>query len=147
MKETNLIALRKDIECLLEYVPWLTKKRGSDVSQVYNENNLSASSVPFPVYDSTLLSFVNEASASGLMDSNYVYVYSELGIRDVEGERQAIQNATVKDGAVLCGILSKYVMGGMRKGAVWTAGVNEGIFLDVLLKMKSLLEIWDAPLA
>ena len=101
MSEINLADIRGDIEKLLKYIPWLESKSGESVSKVYSDNNLANTSVPFPVYDSTLLSFVNEANATSLMD----------------------------------------------KGNVWSLGVTEGIYLRVLKKMKSLLEIWDAPLA
>ena len=139
MSEINLADIRGDIEKLLKYIPWLESKSGESVSKVYSDNNLANTSVPFPVYDSTLLSFVNEANATSLMDKNYVYVYSH--------EKRAIDEAGVKDGDVLCGILSKYILSGMVKGNVWSLGVTEGIYLRVLKKMKSLLEIWDAPLA
>ena len=147
MSEINLADIRGDIEKLLKYIPWLESKSGESVQKVYSDNNLANTSVPFPVYDSTLLSFVNEANATSLMDKNYVYVYSHHFIRDVEDEKKAIDEAGVKDGDVLCGILSKYILSGMVKGNVWSLGVTEGIYLRVLKKMKSLLEIWDAPLA
>ncbi|MBO7333536.1 MAG: hypothetical protein J6U67_01450, partial [Lachnospiraceae bacterium] len=69
------------------------------------------------------------------------------GLKTFEDERRAIEDAGVKDGDVLCGILTRYVKGGITKGIVWTDAVREGIFLLVLKKMKKLLEIWDAPLA
>lgn len=147
MSEINLSDIREDVEKLLRYIPWLEQKNGENLQRVYNDNNLSSSTVSFPVYDSTLLSFVNEANATNLIDKNYVYVYSHHFIRDVEDEKKAIDEAGVKDGDILCGILSKYILSGMVKGNVWSLGVTEGIYLRILKKMKSLLEIWDAPLA
>ena len=147
MKELKLSDYRADVDKLIVYIPWLESKVGNTVSHIYNDNDLSSSTVTFPVYDSTLLSFVNEASKTGLMDTNYMYAYSEYSLRDHDDERRAISEATVKDGALLSGILSKYVLGGMTRGTVWTEAVKEGIFLEVLKKMKQLLEIWDKPLA
>lgn len=146
MKDIHLSEHRDEIERLLTYVPWLESKCGSNVSREYTSSDLSAT-VSFPVYDSTLLSFVNEASKMGLMDDNYVYAYSTYGMRTIEDEKEVIENAGVKDGDALCGVLSKYVLGGMIKGSMWTTAVKEGIFLMVLNRMKKLLEIWDAPLA
>ena len=60
---------------------------------------------------------------------------------------KAIKEAEMKDSQVLCGILSKYVLGGMTKGTLWTEAVKNGVFLAVLKRMKELLEIWDGPLA
>ncbi|MCQ2519964.1 MAG: hypothetical protein MJ107_05480 [Lachnospiraceae bacterium] len=147
MKDINLTDYRDDIDKLLVYLPWLESKAGTSVSRIYSDNNLSANSVPFPVYDSTLLNFVNEASSTGLMDENYAYAYTNYGIRSIDDEKEAISHAGVSDGALLCGIMSKYVLSGMRRGTVWSTAVTEGIFLLILKRMKVLLEIWDAPLA
>lgn len=147
MRDIKLTDYREDIDKLLLYLPWLETKAGTNVSRIYSDNNLSANSVPFPVYDSTLLSFVNEAAETGLMDENYAYAYTNYAIRDIADEKEAINNAGVTDGALLCGILSKYVLTGMRRGTVWSTAVTEGIFLLILKRMKVLLEIWDAPLA
>ena len=38
-------------------------------------------------------------------------------------------------------ILSKYVIKGDVKGAMWAEGVQNGVYLAVLLKMKELMEI------
>ena len=46
----------------------------------------------------------------------------------------------------LKGILSKYILGGMTKGQVWSEGVSNGSILKVLLKMKEILEYWDKPI-
>lgn len=147
MKDIILTDYRSDIEKLLVYIPWLETKSGASVSRIYTDNNLNDTSVPFPVYDSMLLNFVNEASGTGLMDENYMYAYSAYGVKNVDDEKDAISKAGVKDGALLCGVLSKYVLGGMRKGNMWSQAVTEGIFLLTLKRMKELLEIWDAPLA
>lgn len=144
MKEVNLSEHRAEVERLLTYVPWLESKAGNNVSKLYDGDRTT---LPFPVYESMLLNFVNEASRTTLMDKNYAYAYSGYGIRTIDDEKRAIDEATVKDAEVLCGILSKYVMGGVTKGVLWSQAVEYGIFLDILLKMKELLAIWDAPLA
>ena len=57
-----------------------------------------------------------------------------------------IERATIREMDVLKGILSKYILGGMTKGRVWTEGVANGSILKVLLKMKEILEYWDRPI-
>jgi hypothetical protein len=42
---------------------------------------------------------------------------------------------------VLGDILSKYVLRGDVKGAVWAEGVQNGVYLALLLKLKELMEI------
>lgn len=145
MKEINLIDYKADVERLITYIPWLESKVGAKVSKKYDEQ--LESTIAFPVYDSTLLNFVNEASKTSLMDKNYVYVYSQNFIKTVADEKKAIENADLKSCDILIGIFSKYVLGGMTKGSLWATAVSEGIFLEVLKKMKKLLDIWDAPLA
>jgi len=147
MIDVNLIDFKDDVERLLVYLPWLNEKQGATVSKIYDGNGVKDTTVTFPVYDSMLLNFVNEAYKTKLMDKNYVYAYSRYSIKNVADEKRAIEEATVKDAQVLLGILSKYVMGGMTKGALWSQAVEEGIFYLVLKKMKALLDIWDAPLA
>lgn len=145
MKEINLIDYKQDVERLITYIPWLESKNGASVSKKYDDK--LESTISFPVFDSTLLNFVNEASKTSLMDKNYVYVYSHYFIKTVDDEKKAIENADLKSCDILIGILSKYVLGGMTKGTLWPEAVSNGIFLEVLKKMKKLLEIWDAPLA
>ncbi len=147
MKEIKLIDHREEVEKLLRYLPWLESHVSADVSRTYSDNGLSSSSISFPVYDSTLLNFVNEARDTGLIDENYVYVYSRNFIRTHEDEKAAIERATIKDCEILTAALSKYVLGGMTKGRLWSEAVASGIWAMALRKMKKLLEIWDSPLA
>ncbi|MBR6308470.1 MAG: hypothetical protein IKR39_07645 [Lachnospiraceae bacterium] len=145
MREFKLIDYRADVERLASYLPWLEQKSGTQVSSSYTGSGINETSVPFPVYESTLLSFVKEAQNTGLIDTNYPYVYSELFIKTHGDEFKAIERADVKTGAILCAILSKYVLGGMTKGNLWSEAVKEGIFLAVVKRMKEIVEHWDGP--
>lgn len=128
---------------LVAYLPWLEKNAGHNASRNYQGQGLSKSSISFPVYDSTLLSFVREASASKLMDRNYVYVYTRNRIKTHEDERRIIAAAELKDWDILRGILSKYVMGGRTKATLWGEAVQEGIFALVVRQMWKIIEFWD----
>ncbi len=97
----------------------------------------------FPVYDSTIMAFVKSASLGDLMDKNYPYIYTRNHIKSREDEKRLIRGADIDSFDILKGILSKYVLEGMRKGTVWSVAVNEGIFLSILLKMKEILDFWD----
>lgn len=146
MREFKLTEHRDDVEKLVAYLPWLESKSGSDVSRTYEDNGIASSSMVFPVYETMLLNFVNDAQKTAFMDPNYPYVFAELFIKTVDDEKQAIERADIKAGAVLCGILSKYVLGGVTKGTLWTQAVKDGIFLAVVKRMKELVEHWDGPL-
>lgn len=136
---------RADVEKLARYLPWLESKRGKSVQQSYSGSGIEEHSISFPVYDGTLMNFVKEAQRTKLMDRNYRYIYSRHRIRIVEDELRAIKRADIKEMDVLKGILSRYVMEGMTKGRRWSEAVENGIFLDVVRKMKENLDFWDHP--
>lgn len=147
LREQITSEYRSEVERFVTYIPWLEQKAGAQVASIYKGENITAHSVAFPVYDATLLNFVKEMSKSKFMDRNYPYVYSRNGIHNVKEEKRAIAHAGIRDMKLLCGILSKYVLGGMTKGTLWSTAVEEGIFLALLLKMKEIVEYWDKPLA
>ena len=88
--EIKLTDYREDVERLISYIPWFEKKAGEKVSRIYDDNGIAASSVAFPVYETMLLNFVNDAKKTHFMDENYVYVYSHGGIRSAEDEKRVI---------------------------------------------------------
>ena len=128
------------IEPLLRYFPWLEQHAGEQMSSAYRAEEMGEGGFSIPVYDSTLLAFVREASKSKLMDRNYRYVYTRNRIKDHDTERKLIDRATLKDWNLLCGILSRYVMGGRTKAMLWSEAMVEQIFYLVLKKMKELVE-------
>lgn len=136
---------KPDVEKLVRYLPWLESKMGTSVQQTYSGSGIAEHSVGFPVYDSTVMSFVKEAQRTQLMDRNHRYVYSRHRIRTVQDEIKAIERASIKEMDVLKAILSKYVMGGMTKGRMWSEAVESGIFLYVIKRMKENLDFWDRP--
>lgn len=137
---------RPDVERMIRYIPWLESKVGNKISNLYQGNGIEEHSIPFPVYDGTLMNLVKDAKRTQLLDRNYAYVYSRHRIRTVEDEQRLIERAAIQDMDTLKGILSKYILGGMTKGQIWSEGVSNGSILKVLLKMKEILEYWDKPI-
>lgn len=138
---------RAKVEPLLKYLPWLEQKERGRTVSMYSGEGIGENSLSIPVYDGTLMSFIKEAQKTGLLDRNYVYVYSRNRIRTVLDEKVAIEQAQLQSFDVLTGILAKYVLGGMTKSALWAQAVDEGIFLALVQKMKYILEYWDKPFA
>jgi len=138
---------KEDVARLIRYIPWLESKSGKEVASTYTGDGLQASSMAFPVYDGTLMGFVKEARKTKMMNRNYAYIYSRYHLKTPADEHKAIDHATVKEFEVLKGILSRYVLLGMTKSQVWIDGVEYKIFLNVLQKMKEIIEFWDKPLA
>ena len=137
---------KADVEKLIRYLPWLEEKSGSSVSETYSGSGIGEHSIAFPVYDSMLLSFVKEVQRTNLLDRNYRYIYSRNRIATQKDELRAISNSDITRMDILKGILSKYVMGGMTKGRMWTEAVQNRIFLNIVKKMKENLEFWDRPM-
>lgn len=137
---------KEDVERLIRYLPWLEEKMGNRVSETYKGSGIEGNSLPFLVYDNTLMGFVKEVQRTNLLDRNYPYLYSRFFIRTLQDEMKMIAGADITHMDVLKGILSKYIMGGMTKGRLWTEAVQNGIFLQVVKKMKENLEFWDKPL-
>ncbi len=131
---------------LLRYLPWFEEHAGRKTGSSYDGSLDGNNTMSFPVYDSTLLSFVKEASKSSFMNRNYAYIYSRKRIKTPEDERKAIKAATIREWDVLGGILSKYVLGGNAKAYLWTQAVQESIFYLVLDKMREIVEYWDRHL-
>ena len=134
---------RAAAEPLFKYLPWMENSAGRAVSRNYQGNGLSRNSISFPVYDSSLMGFVREAARTGLMNRNYPYVYTRNRIRNHEDERKLIERAELKDWDMLCGILSKYVMGGRTRATLWSEAVQENIFFLVLERMRRITAFWD----
>lgn len=137
---------RPDVERLIRYLPWLEEKAGGSVSQTFTDSGIGENSIPFPVYDSTLLSFIKDVQRTTLLDRNYHYIYSKHRIKTLADEQRAISQADITHMDVLKGILSKYVMGGMTKARLWSDAVKDRIFLNCVQKMKENLEFWDKPM-
>lgn len=137
---------RPIVERLMTYLPWLESKKGDSVSNKFTGEGIEEHSIPFPVYDSTLLALVKLLQSSILIDRNYVYVYSRNRIKTREDEFKLIAKSDLKDTANIGAIMSKYVIEGMRRGSMWTDAVTSGIFLEAIKKLKANIEFWDVPI-
>lgn len=138
---------RQATEKMFRYLPWLEEKSGNKMVSKYQGSNMPESSITIPVYDSTLLAFVKEMNATGLMDRNYVYVFSRNRIRSEQDELRMIKQAELKDIENIFHIMAKYILGGMTKGWLWSRAVENGVFYHGLKRIKELLEVWDRPIA
>ncbi len=130
-------------EPLFAYIPYFTKMEGEVTRSVYEGEGLQDNSVPVPVFDSTVLSFVKEAQRTGLMDRNYVYKYSKYRMKNSTDERMMISSCQIRDIDTIVAIMSKYVLGGMTKGILWSEAVREGIWLHCLVKVKELVSVYE----
>ncbi len=140
-REEIIICYKEDVERLLKFLPWLEKKSGSAASSVYSGEGIEKSSMPVPVYDSTLLSFIKEIRTTDFLNRNYVYTFSRYRIKTARDGLRVIDACSLQEVSVLGDILSKYVLRGDVKGAVWSEGVSNGVYLALLLKLKDLMEI------
>jgi hypothetical protein len=140
LRKNTIAEYQPDARLLVRYVSWLEQKRGDKVMNSYEGEGVEKTTFTFPVYDSTLLGFVKAAKGTKFMTRNYQYVYNRNRIRGVQQEKKAIANATLRDMELLSGILSRYVLGGMTKSVLWAEAVENGVFLEILYKLRELLE-------
>lgn len=133
---------REDITALVKYLPWLQSKNKKDLTSSYTPRDGGEHALHVPVYDSTLLAFIKTAQNTKFIDRNYVYLYHRKRINTAEDELRMIQRTQMMEIENLGAVLSKYVLQGMSKGAVWNEGVSNGVFYAVVAKMKELLEFW-----
>lgn len=137
---------KKELVPLLSYLNWLESHRDKTVSSRYKGDNIEQVSLSFPVYDATLMMFIKEAGKTSFMDKNYAYIYTRNRIQNPQDEKRFIEKATIKEWDILCGILTKYVVGGRVQASLWSQGMKEDIFYLVINKMKSIVEYWDVPI-
>lgn len=145
-RDEFLEMFREDVIRLSRYIPWFEKKSGKDVSQNYQDGDKMKHTMSFPVYDSILLSFLNDASTTVFMEQNYRYFYTRNHIQDKEDELRLIEAADIMHMEALQCILTRYVFGGLTKAYLWKDGVEDRIFLSVLKKARQIIEFWDQPL-
>ncbi len=130
---------KAEVVRLSSYIPWFEAKRNTYQQEYYQHTDSGKATMAVPTYESTLLRFVKEVQSNPLLDRNYPYIYSRYGLRGVPDEWKLIQQAKLEQMDVLYAILSRYVLKGQTKGIVWTEGVQQEIFLRVILKMQSLI--------
>lgn len=136
---------KREVEQLGRYIPWF-EKTTTDVAAGMYRGQGTGSGFAFPVYDSTLLAFINEVKQTSFLDVNYRYVYTRHFIKTHDDELKAIERATILDISIIGGIMSKYVLGGMTRSVLWREAVEYGIFLQCLKKLRDLIEFWDKPM-
>lgn len=132
-----------EVNQLVRYIPWLESKKQNYEQTYYTDTDAEDKTLPVPTYDSTLLQLINEIRKSKFLNSNYSYVYSKYRITTAADERRAIKQMEIGQMDHLYSILSRYAIKGMTKGLVWTEGVQEGIYLQVILRMKELIEFQE----
>ncbi|WP_022760586.1 hypothetical protein [Butyrivibrio sp. AD3002] len=132
---------KDDVASLAPYITWLKEHTKQQVAESYSNSELSKS-MPFPVYDSNLLSFVKQAQQTKMMNRNYTYVYTRNHLNTYKDELLFIEDAEITDMDDLAGILSRYILEGQTKGTVWAEGVYTGVLYAVVYKMDDLIHFW-----
>ncbi|MFG6367970.1 MAG: hypothetical protein K1W16_06010 [Lachnospiraceae bacterium] len=140
-RDEIIICYKDDVARLMQYLSWLQDKSGTVATDIYNGQGIEKTSMAVPVYDATLLGFVKEVKQTDFLNRNYVYTYSRYRIKTAADELRIISACSLQEITVLGDILSKYVLRGDIKGAVWAEGVQNGVYLALLLKLKELMEI------
>ena len=128
------------VKSLTHYLSWMEQHVETGGAQDFKD---SETTMAFPVYDSNLLAFVKQAQNTKMLDRNYHYVYSRHSLWEAKDELNFIERAQLRDMDDLWGILSRYVLEGMTRGATWSEGVKNGVLCSVIRKMNDLLVLWS----
>lgn len=139
--EDIIARYKDDVETLVPYIGWLKEHTNQQVAQSYSNSEMSQS-MSFPVYDSTLLSFVKVCQQTGMMNRNYHYVLVRNHLNNYKDELAFINRAEIMQMDDLAGILSEYILEGQVKGSKWAEGVATGVLYHVVDKMQELLHYW-----
>jgi len=132
---------KADMEKLIVYLPWLEEKSGkSKVASIYTGDNLAANTVTFPVYDSNLLRFIKDAEGTAFIDRNYVYVVSANRLKTPLDDKKFLCAQGMLQLNKIGAVLSKYVLGGNVKASMWSQAVDEGVFLEIVTRLKELYD-------
>jgi len=143
LSRDEILALYKDdVARLLRYLPWLQKVSGTDTSQIRKGEGIEATTMPVPVYDSTLLAFIKEVKSTQFINRNYVYTFSRNRLRTAQDELDFIATATLRETAALGDILSQYVLKGDTQGVYWSLGVRNGVYLALIEKLRDFYETY-----
>lgn len=135
---------KDSVEKLSAYLPWLYRKSGDTVMSGFKVEGMRGN-FSIPTYDPTLLSLVKEIEKTGKINKNYEYSYIRHKIYTEEDEISHIRRAEIQNIDLIFDILSKYVIRGRIKGSEWNKGVQNGVYLEAVKKLKELMELWKEP--
>lgn len=141
-REEIIATYKDDVLKLTPYIPWLKAKAGQDVSRNYSDA-VNTSVIAFPVFDSQVFQLIKTIEQTKFINYNYVYSYSAYRMRSAEDELAVIPKITTMEIKVLGDILSKYAIKGQTKSALWSEGVNKGVFLAVIERLKVVVDLHD----
>lgn len=134
---------KPEVEQLIKYQSYFEKMKGKISSSTFDKEGLAEHSLAFPVYDGVLLQFVKTAESTKLMNPNYHYIYTRNHIKNEKDELDCIRNCSIQKIDVILGILSKYIFKGKVKASVWSEGVKNGVFLEIIVKLQEIISFWD----
>ena len=93
-------------------------------------------SMPFPVYDTHFLNFIDDVSNSDLMDVSYGDTLEEYGLGMNNELTKKIDTADFK---LVKAILTCYIRQERFCDGLWGRAIKEGIFLTLLKRIEALL--------
>lgn len=96
----------------------------------------SSFSMPFPIYEPKFLDFVDDVSASSLMDFSYGNTLEEYGL---EMNDELAKRIATADFNLTKAILTCYIRQERFCDGLWGRAIKEGTFLSLLKRLETLL--------
>lgn len=92
--------------------------------------------MPFPVYETQFLNFIDDVSNSALMDFSYGDTLEEYGL---EMDNDLTKKIDTADFKLARAILTCYIRQERFCDGLWARAIKEGIFLALLKRIETLL--------
>ena len=93
-------------------------------------------SMPFPIYEPKFLDFVDDISASSLVDPSYGNTLEEYGLEMNDGLEKRIDTADFK---LTKAVLTCYIRQERFCEGLWGRAIKDGTFLSLLKRLETLL--------
>lgn len=91
--------------------------------------------MPFPIYDKKLESFIDEVSKTDLMDREYMKTLRKYNVIGSSDKIASIEGA---DFNLLKAILTFYIRAERFCSGVWSSAFHDKVFYKILMRLKQL---------
>ena len=130
---------RKSIEKLTTYIPYFEDATEESVckwskSEKVGDNTYTMS---YPIYEDTLIEFIDEFHKTNLMIYNYLDTINKRGINGMDEMAESIADGDIE---LIRAILTGYVRQERFGDGLWADAVRDKVFLKILKRLDEIIE-------
>jgi len=132
--------LKRSIDKLLAFIPYFENANEKNTcswggGEKLGENHFS---MPYPIYEQTLVNFVQAVESSNLTCYNYLEVIEKHGLHGAEEMNTAIEQSDLE---LTLAILTGYIRQERFCDGLWGSAVKDKTFLKILRKLEWLMAV------